>query len=143
MTAGSNASFVPILTVMVGYGNAPFLWLVDDPGRAGSAPIFAMASVGASLFRCQRGYGGNLQTGPSNSTRQRFTQITPDANGWDWAAFHACGLKLARWLKEEVGDTYRIVYEKPCEDPEYQVDERREVLTDGTFVPLPSFRSNR
>jgi hypothetical protein len=35
MTAGSNASFVPILTVMVDYGNAPFLWLVDDPGRAG------------------------------------------------------------------------------------------------------------
>jgi hypothetical protein len=46
---------------------------------------------------------------------------------------------LACWLKEEVGDTYRVVYEKPCEDPEYQVDERREVLADGTWVLLPSF----
>ena len=62
---------------------------------------------------------------------------------WDRIAFHARGLELARWLKEEVGDTYRVVYEKPCEDPEYQVDERREVLADGTLVPLPSFRSNR
>jgi hypothetical protein len=40
---------------------------------------------------------------------------------WDRIAFHARGLELARWLKEEVGDTYRVVYEKPCEDPEYQV----------------------
>lgn len=35
MKTGNNASFVPIPTVMVDYGNAPFLWLVDGPGRGG------------------------------------------------------------------------------------------------------------
>jgi hypothetical protein len=53
------------------------------------------------------------------------------------------GLELACWLKEEVGDTYRVVYEKPCENPEYQVDERREVrwnLGATTFVSIQSMK---
>ena len=33
--ATDSQPFVPILTVMVDYGNAPFLWRVDAPEEAG------------------------------------------------------------------------------------------------------------
>jgi len=33
------------------------------------------------------------------------------------------------------------VYDKPCEDPNHRVDERTEILADGTLLPLPPFRS--
>ncbi|MFO0102680.1 MAG: hypothetical protein ACK53J_12100 [Betaproteobacteria bacterium] len=45
-----------------------------------------------------------------------------------------------QWLKEEVGNAYRVVYVKPCEDPDGRLDERREVLADGKLVQLPAFR---
>jgi len=33
-----SAPFIPILTVMVDYGNAPFLWLVHKPDLGGVGP---------------------------------------------------------------------------------------------------------
>jgi hypothetical protein len=56
--------------------------------------------------------------------------------GWD--NFHATGIDLARKLKTEIGDRARIIYEKPFEDPDREQDERREVLSDGSLLPLPS-----
>lgn len=35
MMNAESLPFVPVLTVMVDYGNAPFLWLVDAPDQAG------------------------------------------------------------------------------------------------------------
>ena len=49
-------------------------------------------------------------------------------------------IRWAPQLKEEVGNAYRIVYQKPCEDPDSRLDERREVLADGALVRLPSFK---
>ena len=63
--------------------------------------------------------------------------IHSDNDHWDWIAFHARGLQLARELKAEVGDAYRVVYEKPAEDPNSSLDERREVLADGSLQALP------
>src|SRR5690242_18051523 len=139
MTAGSNASFVPILTVMVDYGNAPFLWLIDDPGRAGVGTNICDGVCWCESFPMSEGLWRKFADWAIEFDLTTFCSDDFDANGWDWIAFHARGLELACWLKEEVGDTYRVVYEKPCEDPEYQVDERREVLADGTWVLLPSF----
>ncbi len=41
-----------------------------------------------------------------------------------------------------MGDAYRVVYEKPCEDPNYRIDERTEILANGELVPLPPFRNS-
>jgi len=60
---------------------------------------------------------------------------------WDWPAFHARGMQLSCWLKEEVGAAYRVVYMKASEDPNHRIDERTEILADGTLLPLPPFRS--
>lgn len=72
--------------------------------------------------------------------RTDFYSDNFDAKDWDWIAFHARGLLLARSLKDEVSGAYRVVYEKPCEDPNYQLEERREILVDGSIAPLPSRR---
>ena len=35
MSETAPPAFVPVLTVMVDYGNAPFLWLVERPDQGG------------------------------------------------------------------------------------------------------------
>ena len=35
MSETETSAFVPVLTVMVDYGNAPFLWLVERPDQGG------------------------------------------------------------------------------------------------------------
>lgn len=52
----------------------------------------------------------------------------------DWPRFHERGMALARRLKAELGDVARIYYEKPVEDPNQRVNERVEILADGTVV---------
>ena len=56
----------------------------------------------------------------------------------DWTRFHATGIELAKRLKAEVGAAFRVIYEKPIEDPSRRRDERREILDDGRFVLLAS-----
>jgi hypothetical protein len=138
----SNAPFIPILTVMVDYGNAPFLWLVDEPDRKGVGSNLCDGTYWDESSPMSEGLWRKFADWAIEFDRTSF--YSDDfAKGWDWPAFHARGLQLTRWLKEEVGDAYRVVYLKPCEDPEHQIDERREVGGDGTLVPLPSFRPLR
>jgi hypothetical protein len=60
---------------------------------------------------------------------------------FDWRTFHAEGIALSRRLKKSLGEKYRIVYEKPCEDPGFEDQERREVMMDGDLIDLPSQRA--
>ena len=48
---------------------------------------------------------------------------------------------LATWLKKDVGEAYRVVYLKPSEDPNRKIDERTEILADGSLISLPPFIS--
>ena len=139
MSETENTPFVPVFTVMVDYGFAPFLWRADNPDESigllicesfawetyypMSEGLWHQFAIWANSFECISFYGGGAG----------------DEEYWDWPAFHARGLQLARWLKEEVGDVYRVVYEKPCEDPNHRIDERREILADGSLrVLMPS-----
>ena len=54
---------------------------------------------------------------------------------WDWAAFHTEGLRLAKCLKQELGNRCKVYYVKPYED--FDAFERAvEVLLDGTICVL-------
>ena len=54
---------------------------------------------------------------------------------WDWAAFHTEGLRLAKCLKQELGNRCKVYYVKPYED--FDASERAvEVLLDGTMCVL-------
>ena len=53
---------------------------------------------------------------------------------FDWHRFHSDGIELAVKLKEVCGDSARVIYEKPFEDPNVKLNERREVLMNGQLI---------
>jgi Circularly permutated YpsA SLOG family len=130
--------FIPILTVMVDYGFAPFLWLVDAPNCAGIGGSLCDGTGWHESCPMSEGLWRKFADWAMEFDRTSFNSDGFDPNGWDWIAFHARGLCLSRWLKEEVGSAYRVVYEKPVEDPNWMLDERQEVLSDGSVALLPS-----
>jgi hypothetical protein len=142
MTTTSSAPLVPVLTVLVDFGNAPFLWLVDSPDKGGVGGNLCDGTSWDESYPMSEGLWRKFADWAIEFDRTAFYSDRFDADDWDWIAFHARGLKLARWLKEEVGDAYRVVYYKPGEDPNHCINERTEVLADGGLVPLPSFRSS-
>lgn len=137
MTTSNNASFVPILTVMPDYGMAPFLWLVDAPDEGGVGGNICDGISWDESCLMSEGLWHKFADWAIAFDRTQFYDEDFDADGWDWMAFHGHGLQLARWLKEEVGDAYRVVYLKPYEDPNHRLDEYREILAGGSLIPLP------
>lgn len=67
-------------------------------------------------------------------------EYSPNGIEMDWPRFNRNGLALARRLKVEVGDAARVFYQRPCEDPEHQEQQRREILRDGTTIHWPKVR---
>ena len=132
--------FVPILTVMVDYGNAPFLWHVDALEQAGVGGNIGDGTGWDEGCPMSEGLWRKFADWAIEFDRTSFYSEDFDTSGWDWRAFHERGLQLTRWLKDEVGDAYRVVYYKPFEDPNHRMDERMEVLADGALLPLPPFR---
>lgn len=141
MSNVGNPPFVPVLTVMVDYGNAPFLWLVESPDQGGVGPNLCDGSFWDDSFPMSEGLWRKFADWAIEFDRTAFYSDAFNADDWDWPAFHARGVQLSRWLKEEVGTAYRVVYDKPFEDPNHRIDERTEILADGTLFPLPPFRS--
>jgi hypothetical protein len=131
-----SAPFVPVLTVMVDYGMSPFLWLIDAPDQGGIGGIVGDGTGFDDWCPMSEGLWRKFADWTIAFTRTRFYSENFDTNDWDWLEFHARGIQLTRWLKEEVGEKYRVVYYKPCEDPNHRIDEKREILADGELVPL-------
>lgn len=136
-------AFVPVLTVMVDYGNAPFLWLVDKAYQGGIGPNWCDGTSWDKSFPMSEGLWHKFADWATEFDQTSFYSDDFDASSWDWQAFHERGLQLARWLKEEVGETYRVIYMKPAEDPNDHQDERREILSTGELLVLPSFGGKR
>lgn len=127
-----------ILTVMPDYGMGPFLWIDRSgdhsngvgPNCCDSVARCKAHPLSAELHEAFAAWVTEFEHFPMIDVHV----IDPSV---DWDAFHARGLELARRLKAEVGDEYRVVYEKPYEDPGRVIDERREIHIDGTLTVLP------
>ncbi len=124
-----------IYTIVPEYGGF-YAWIITD----GNESQGWGGGCGGSIY-----WGGDHPI--SEGLQQKFEDwqllFERDVKPWadeemdfDWQAFHERGLQLCHWLKDEIGDVARIVYEKPGEDPDYLTDNRREILMDGTFKPL-------
>ena len=137
MSETETSAFVPVLTVMVDYGNAPFLWLVERPDQGGVGGMLCESGGWEDYYPMSEALWRKFAIWAISFARMPLHMIHSDNDHWDWPAFHARGLQLARELKAEVGDAYRVVYEKPAEDPNSSLDERREVLADGSLQALP------
>ena len=135
--------FVPTLTVMVDFGNAPFLWLFDRPDQVGVGGNLCDGVCWHESFPMSEDLWKRFAAWAIEFDRTDFDADNEDTDGWDWIAFHARGLQLSLSLKEEVGDAYRVVYEKPCEDPNHRIDESTEILANGALVPQPPFPTSR
>lgn len=59
---------------------------------------------------------------------------------FDWTQFHERGLGLARRLKRELGDSARVVYARPAEDPGSLMTRRTELMSDGSLRPIDATR---
>ncbi|HYN79003.1 MAG TPA: putative molybdenum carrier protein [Lamprocystis sp. (in: g-proteobacteria)] len=142
MMTSTNASFVPVLTVMVDYGMAPFLWIVDRSDQAGVGVNICNGDSWDESSPMSEGLWREFASWAIAFDRTAFYSNDFDDNGWDWIAFHARGLQLARGLKQEVGDAFRVIYDKPYEDPNDCIDERTEILADGTLLTLAPLNSS-
>lgn len=58
----------------------------------------------------------------------------------EWEDVHRRGIEYAHQLKRELGDSITVIYLKPSEDPQREIDERREVLADGSLLSLPTLK---
>jgi len=131
-----SAPFVPVLTVMVDYGMAPFLWLVNEPDQGGIGGNVCDGSGFDDLYPMSECLWRKFADWAIAFDRTQFYSDDFDSNDWDWLEFHARGVHLTHWLKEEVGEKYRVIYYKPCEDPNHRIDEKREIMANGELVPL-------
>lgn len=141
MSAIERTDFVPILTVLAETGPA-YIWVVRRPDQEGVGPNLCDLMGWSDDFPMSHGLWQKF-----SDWAVEFHQACRDAffademaDDWDWRRFHAWGMLLSRWLKEEVGDAYRVVYYKPHEDPNYGLDERTEILADGSLLALEPFR---
>jgi hypothetical protein len=140
-TSTNSQAFAPILTVLPEYGNAPFLWMVSAPEQRGVGPNLCDGSWWDESHPMSEGLWRKFADWAIEFDRTAFYNEDYDASDWDWDAFHKRGMQLSRWLKEEAGDAYRVIYLKPAEDPNRKLDERREILADGTWLELPPLGS--
>lgn len=134
MTISKDTQFVPILTIMVDYGNAPFLWQVNRPEQWGIGGNICDGTYWDESFPMSEGLWQKFADWAIEFDRTAFFSDSFDDSDWDWIAFHARGLQLSRWLKEEVGDAYHVIYMKPIEDPNARIDKRTEIHSDGSLV---------
>lgn len=141
MTSLTRMDARPVLTVLPEYALGAFLWIKRDPASGGGlGPNLCDATFWADSFPMSEGLWQKFADWAMDFNRMEFYQPDVDDRDWDWIAFHTRGLQLSRWLKEEVGEQYTVVYLKPFDDPNQRLGERREVLADGTLVELAPFR---
>lgn len=129
-----------ILTIMPDFGSGPFLWI----NRSGDDTQGVGPNCCSFQSACENHPMSEALLDDFSAWVLEFERaewMTGEAQGklaLDWPRFHERGLELAVRLKTEVGSNFRVIYEKPYEDPGRRCEERREVLEDGRIVPLPS-----
>ncbi|MEF8697706.1 MAG: hypothetical protein V5B36_14030 [Candidatus Accumulibacter sp. UW25] len=128
------------LTIMPDFGEA-YCWRSE--GDEADRLLWVGACSGLPMVR----KGTKLRAHPLAEEfiewQSDFESLSMKYDEWekfDWRSFHREGIRLARKLKSALGDTYRIIYEKPIEDPSNRYNERREILLDGTLKTLISRR---
>jgi hypothetical protein len=118
-----------LVTIMPDYGFGPYAW--EKPATDQSSLIGQCIATAVDGFESEDGttISDSLQADFAAWTEQfeRFAEKP----GFDWSAFHRLGMELSHRLKHELGSRYRVVYHKPVEDPNYEIEAYVEVLGDA------------
>lgn len=134
-----------ILTIMPDYGMSSFLWFNECGAEGGLGPNCCDGTYKCDSHPISDELWRDLSEWSTEFARETGDCGLEDGSAgasFDWQHFHARGMALARRLKDEVGDAYRVVYLKPAEDDggRARPDARCEVLADGRTVPLRLLR---
>lgn len=125
---------------MPDFGNGPFLWINrsgDD--TQGVGPNCCSFQATCEYHPMSDALIDDFSAWVAEFERAEWmTGRAGDKLALDWTRFHEAGVKLAARLKTEVGNRFRVIYEKPHEDLGRRCEERREILNDGRIVSLPS-----
>ena len=109
-----------IITVMPDYGIGPYAW--EKPASDQTPYIGLCIATAVDKLEAEDG------TTITDALHSEFVAWTGDfeqfaeSPEFDWKAFHARGVHLSHRLKRELGVRFRVVYHKPFEDPEHEVD---------------------
>ncbi len=126
------------LTIMPDFGGA-FCWLIrgDAETYGGVGSCYGLPMVRKGMRMREHPLQAEF-----DAWQDEFEQAWNgcDRLKLDWRLFHAEGIHLARRLKASLGDTVRVIYEKPFEDELHEMWERREVMSDGYLIDLPNRR---
>jgi hypothetical protein len=109
-----------VITVMPDYGMGPYAW--EKPASDHTPYVGLCVATAVDKLETEDG------TTITDDLHAAFVEWTGDFEQFaerpefDWKAFHARGAALSHRLKLELGNRFRVVYHKPFEDPEHQVD---------------------
>lgn len=142
MNDADMGALAPILTVMADYGNVPFLWLASNPHQGGMGGNWVDGTGWDESYPMSEGLWRQFADWAIEFDQTGFYADPLYDKDWDWRAFNARGLQLSGRLKEEVGEAYRVVYVKPQEDANHRIDERTEILADGSQVAFDRVPEN-
>jgi hypothetical protein len=74
-TQDADTSFVPILTVMADYGDAPFLWLADSPDVRGIGPNICDGAFWGECYPMSEGTGSPASAARFKADRMALSVI--------------------------------------------------------------------
>lgn len=126
-------------TIMPDYGNAAYAW-IRKPGAVGPG-VGGNIADGGTGWMGKHPISKELETDFAMWAIEFEGEVTDETElTFHWQDFHNRGLALARRLKTELGPDVRVIYEKPIEDPDCAIEERREILPDGKLLRLKERR---
>lgn len=110
------------ITIMADFGMGPYAWMKDASDET--------SYVGINIANAVDGFD-ELNVSPKLE-RDFDVWITlfechSHEESFDWQYFNSEGMALSHRLYKEFGGMYRVFYDKPCEDPGSDIDERTEI----------------
>ena len=125
-TTGTTTKPEKTITIMADFGNGPYAWLKEASDES--------SLVGVNIADAVSGFGGEPPV--SGALERDFAawvisfERHYDEPTFDWQSFHSRGLALSQRLYDELGGSFRVFYDKPCEDPSHPADARTEIRND-------------
>ena len=116
-----------IITVMLDYGMAPYAW---EKPASDQTPYVGLC-IATAVDKLETDDGTTI----TDALHAAFVAWTGDfeqfaeRRDFDWKTFHVRGKDLSHRLKLELGERFKVLYHKPFEDPEHEVDAYVEIAS--------------
>ena len=108
------------ITIMADFGFGPYAWLKDASDQTDYVGMnIANRKTGMTEFHITKKLEGDFA-----KWIDRFERYALDNPDFDWKSFHQEGVPLAKRLKQEVGNLANVLYVKPAEDPNNELEEK-------------------